>query len=239
MRSRHVVAWSPVLFTLFWVTPPASADSITFRTRASFEAAVRTTLVDDYSDPRYRVGDIRNSSDLDEHSDAHMSAVLGETSYRTTGWPNHNLVGVQAEDAKYCGGCNGSFLLTFAGTSLGSSSGVGGVGFDFTNADMNLLYGALVTFGDGTVRGYALPFSSTGWARDTPRFWGITAPELIYSIHFGPRRGLDASTSGAFVIDNLTLAAEALDPVPEPATLMLVATGLGAALARRRWRLAV
>lgn len=226
-----------VILTLVALPSRAAADPVTFETRTSFTAAFGSVLVDDFSHSGYRVGDIRNSTDLDIHSDLHMSSVLGETQYHTTGWPDSNIVFGQDENPQYCGGCNGSFLLTFTNTSIGESGGVLGVAFDFGNHQDLLLYGATVTFGDGTVQSYALPFASTGFARDLPGFWGIAAPGLIRSIHFSTNLGTTVDQTGSFNIDNLTLGGAPLDPVPEPTTLLLVASGIGlAARVRRRQR---
>lgn len=215
----------------------ALADPIIFGNRAAFTSAFGTTVVDDYSHPGYTAGDVSNSSDLDIHTDAHMSSVFGETQYHTTGRPDFNIVFAQPEDAKYCAGCNGSFLLTFQNTSVGEAAGVRGVAFDFSNSQRELLYGAMVTFGDGSVARYALPFASTGFARDTPGFFGIASPKLIASIHFGLNQGASTNDTGSFALDNLTLGGGSLASTPEPGTLLLVATGLGAVVrARRRGR---
>ena len=63
-------------------------------------------VIDDYANPGY----------VFIQSDAIMSAVLGETDYRTTGFNNLNIV----SGGRYCAGCNGSFELSFATTSAGS-----------------------------------------------------------------------------------------------------------------------
>lgn len=225
-----------MVFAFVCLSSHAAADPITFGTRTSFVAAFGRTLVDGYSHSGYRAGDIRNGTDLDIHSDERMSSVVGETRYTTTGWSDLNIIYAQGEDAKYCGGCNGSFLLTFRNTSVGEPGGVLGVAFDFTNSVPETLYGARVLFGNGSVRQYALPYASTGFARDSPGFWGIAAPELITSIHFGPSLGAAISTSGSFSIDNLTLGGAPLDPVPEPTTLLLVGTGIGLAARARASR---
>ena len=50
-----------------------------------------------------------------------MDSVHGETSYASTGFspPNFNFVTGPADgDRGYCSGCNGSFRMTFTGTSL-------------------------------------------------------------------------------------------------------------------------
>jgi hypothetical protein len=166
-----------------------------------------------------------------------MSAVLGETEYHSTYWSEYNLIIAQGFDAKYCSGCNGTFLLTFDSTSIGGPDGVFGVGFDFANPGPDQLYGVEVTFGDGSVERYALPVAGIPHSSATPGFWGIVAPERIFSIHFGPNLGTTINNYRSFVLDNLTLGSEKADmaPTPEPATLLLVATGIGAA-ARRRYR---
>lgn len=226
-----------LLFGPLLLPRQASADPIIFGNRAAFTAAFGTTLVDDYSHSGYAAGDVSNSSDLDLHTDAHMSSVFGETQYHTTGRQDFNIVFAQGEDAKYCAGCNGSFLLTFQNTSVGEPAGVRGVAFDFSNLQRELLYGAMVTFGDGSVAHYALPFAGTGFARDTPGFFGIASTDLITSIHFGLNQGATVDSTGSFALDNLTLGGGTLTATPEPGTLLLVAAGLGAVVRTRRRRL--
>jgi len=223
-----------LLFGALLLPSQALADPIIFGSRASFTAAFSTTLVDDYSHPGYTAGDVSNSTDLDIHTDAHMSSVFGETQYHTTGRSDFNIVFAQTEDAKYCAGCNGSFLLTFENTSVGDAAGVRGVAFDFSNSQRELLYGATVTFGDGSVAHYALPFATTGFARDTPGFFGLAATQLITSIHFGLNQGATVDDSGSFSLDNLTLGGGDLASTPEPGSLLLVATGIGAVFRARR-----
>jgi hypothetical protein len=155
-----------------------------------------------------------------------MSAVLGETKYRTTGWDDHNLVYRQAPlDYVYCAGCNGSFELGFTGTSVGTSAGVYGVGFDFENYTG---YYAFLIFADMSTLNYRLPVQ-----RWPGRFIGFTSNRRIRSLHIGLSAGRP-TRDGSFVLDNLTVAAA---PVPEPATGALLALGAaGAYLGRRRRR---
>jgi hypothetical protein len=231
-RIRRFVGVVAV-FTLLALPGQATGDPVTFGNRIAFTAAFGTTLVDDYSHPGYRVGDVGNSDTIALHSNDRMSSVLGETRYEPTGGPGHvNIVLDKFGDAKYCAGCNGSFLLTFDRTSIGGAGGVLGVGIDLANSRRDT-YGAAVTFGDGSVRQFALP-SGAGPGIQTPRFWGIAAPELIYSIHVGPDLGASSSNLGTFVIDNLTLGGGRLAPVPEPASMLLLVTG-GAFIGRRVW----
>src|SRR6476659_3821144 len=60
----------------------------------------------------------------------------------------------------YCAGCNGSFILDFRHTSVGTSKGVYGVGFDFVNNGPPLYspqYTAFITFGDKSSVNELLP----------------------------------------------------------------------------------
>ena len=165
----------------------------------------------------------------DIHTDAHMSGVLGETDYIATGNPNLNIVENQATDANYCAGCNGSFELMFTSTSVGSASGVFGVGLNFGNFTPAVLYHAFVTFGDGTTADFALPFSG-----DLTAFWGITSDLAINTIDFGLANGGAANTE-AFVIDNLRISA-APTAVPEPTSIVLLGSGVATLFIRRRRR---
>jgi hypothetical protein len=174
---------------------PAQAATPTFYTdRATFEAALATTITDDYGTPPYPAG-------FGIYSDAAFSAFLGETDYHTTGFDNLNFHGVTDY---YCTGCNGSFELNFQSTSV-TDGGVGvyGVGLEIVENRSSLPYYAFITYGDGTTDDILLPVVAWGGATS---FFGVTAPELIESIHFGLSGG-DSTTSelGSFVIDNLTI----------------------------------
>ena len=74
----------------------------------------------------------------------------------------------------YCAGCNGSFILDFGHTSIGTSKGVYGVGFDFVNDGPPLFspqYTAFITFGDKSSVNELLPIEfqpQTG-------FFGVTS----------------------------------------------------------------
>jgi hypothetical protein len=94
--------------------------------------------------------------------------------------------------------------------------GVGGVGLDITANSASLPYYAFITFGDGTTADVALPSGSS--------FFGVTAPELVASIHFGLSGGA-TTTSGSFVIDNLTIG-QADAPAPAPPATPVPALGL-------------
>lgn len=200
--------------------------------RAGFEATLSTKITDDYS--AYTVGDISNSPSLHVYTDAGMSAVLGETDYRSTTFQDVNITFPfpPSGNLAYCAGCNGSFLLSFTSTSVGDATGVFGVGFDILEATN---FHAFVVFGDNTTLDVAL-------ASLAPGFWGITADERIRSIHVGLANGAPTS-SGAFdgiSIDNLTIGrqGETVDPapVPEPAGIALLGAGLVAAGLHRRRR---
>lgn len=198
--------------------------------RAGFEATLSTKITDDYS--AYTLGDVTNTpGGLHVYSDAGMSAVLGETDYRSTTFQDVNITFPfpPSGNPAYCAGCNGSFLLSFTSTSVGDATGVFGVGFDILEATN---FHAYVVFGDNTTLDVAL-------ASLAPGFWGITADERIRSIHLGLANGAP-TPSGAFdgvSIDNLTIGRQ-VDPapVPEPASIALLGAGLVAAGLHRRRR---
>ncbi len=156
----------------------------------AFQTDVTFTVTDDYSSPGY----------MNINTDAVMSSVLSETEYHTTGFANLNIVG----GATYCAGCNGSFELSFLGTSVGTDEGVNGMGFDVLSNDMMLPYYAYITFADGDTADVQIPPGSS--------FWGVSAPERIQSIHFGLSGGV-ATMAGYFQVDNL-IVGDGFDMTP-------------------------
>jgi len=179
--------------------------------KGAFESSLDSIVIDDYSNTSYTF----------MNTDAAMSSVLGETDYKSTQYANFNLV--QSFDTSYCSGCNGSFLLSFTTTSVGTAEGVYGAGFDvlFNSADNP--YYAFTTYADGSTTNDLL---STG-------FFGITADVLIESIHMGLSGGAKTN-GGSFALDNLTIGTIG-GQVPEPAIIALFGLGLvGIGFARRR-----
>jgi hypothetical protein len=196
---------------------PMAANAVVIFDRATFEAALDTKIVDDYENPSY----------VFVQPDADMSAVVGETQYTSTGFPNNNIVFQSGGNHYYCAGCNGSFLLDFTSTSVSGAGGVYGVGFDFSNG-RTLPYVAYVTYGNGSTENLAL--SPAGFP--DLEFWGITSDLLIASIHFGLTDG-GTTREGDFALDNLTIGNAG--SVPEPGSLTLLGLGLaGLGLSRRR-----
>ena len=142
-----------------------------------------------------------------------MSAVLGETDYSSTGFDNLNIVTQEA----YCSGCNGSFNLSFTTTSIGTSSGVFGVGFTILNNDSTLPYDAFITFGDSSTLNVDLALGGS--------FFGITDTKLIQSISFGVGDGTGITREGYFRIDNLTIGHANNIDIPEPPTMVIFSLG--------------
>jgi hypothetical protein len=202
--------------------------TVTYTSEATFLSQVGPSFTDDYSAPGYAVGDVSNGSAYDYHTDAHMTAVQGQTAYTSTQYSNWNIIGPSfplQTDPTYCAGCNGTFRLTFTSTSYGSANGVYGVGFNYYNQG-SPQYTAYVTYGNGTTENIALPVTSTGL------YFGITSDLLVKSIHFGLANG-GTTPNGLFGIDDLTIASS---PVPLPAGVWLLLSGGGAlvGVARRR-----
>jgi hypothetical protein len=188
----------------------AQANTVTYDSASTFAGAVGTSITDNYQNPGYTLSGM---------TDAQMSAVLGQTTYTTTGFTNNDIVFNFGGTLAYCGGCNGSFTLGFLNTSVSLSGGVFGVGFNFLNGG-SPQYDAFVTFADGSTQNYLLPISN-----DLSAFFGITSDLLIASIAFGLADG-GTTQSGTFAITNLTVAA-ATAATPLPAALPLFAGGLG------------
>lgn len=213
----HTLLCSLVLASLISTATVQGAIHTTYSDRASFEAALGTKIVDDYENAGY----------VFNQSDAGMTAVLGETAYRTTGFLDHNLIFDSGGDQHYCAGCNGSFELDFTATSVSGANGVFGVGFEFFNAG-NPQYNAFITFGDGTTSN--IPLALVSFAAPLTAFFGVTSDDLIQKIHFGLATG-GTTTSGSFGLDNLTIGDSGV--VPEP-TAFIVWGLLGASCFCRR-----
>lgn len=183
--------------------------AIIYNNRTVFENDLGTVITDDF-DTAYPGG-------FAVYSNAVMSGFFNETDFTSTGFNNLNI---HTSNDRYCAGCNGSFRLSFATTSVTATNGVFGAGFDITAGGGFIAY---VTFGDNSTADYTLPTS--------PAFWGITSPLEIQSIHLGLSGGAP-TTNGYLEIDNLTIGDAA---TPEPATLSLFGAGLLAlGLARRK-----
>ncbi len=213
--ARHLVATLVSLgLALVAVVDTSRATTITYSSPAAFDAALSTSITDDYT----------NSGYVFLQSDSQMSAVLGETRYMSTGFPNTDIVENQNTSpgtllTHYCAGCNGSFTLDFSATTVGSASGVFGVGFDFFNSggSTGLLYTAFVTFGDGSTQDHAL--DQVIFPQD--EFFGITSTLDIKTIAFGPGNG-ETTQSGQFGLHDLTIGSA----VPEPSSLAIFGIAL-------------
>jgi hypothetical protein len=185
---------------------PVSASSIIYSDRGTFQGALSSFFTDNYENPNY----------MFIQTDAQMTAVEGQTAYMSTGFSNLDIVFPDTgSNHSYCAGCNGSFILNFTNTSFGTSGGVFGVGFDIV--DVNQGYFATVFLGNGTEEQYALPPPGS--------FWGITNPELINHICFGPAN-CGTTTSQSFALDNLTIGSPSGGTTPEPSTLITLGSGL-------------
>ena len=183
----------------------ASADTIFYTSESAFDAAIGTSITDHYDSPGY-VGPGMVENQL---TNEQMNKVFGETRY-TAGVKNVNFVGFFPNDFgsfAYCAGCNGSFILDFRHTSVGTSKGVYGVGFDFINYGPPLFspqYTAFITFGDKSSVNKLLPF---GFSINPPRqtfFFGVTSDSLISSIALGLPDG-GTTQFGFFGETNLTI----------------------------------
>jgi hypothetical protein len=203
--------------TTLAMSPAEAATTISiYAERTSFEASLGASVFDDYSNPGYTF----------IQSNAAMSGVLGETDYSSTGFLPNEINMVYAPDTVdfiYCAGCNGSFILSFTTTSVGTLDGVFGVGFDFFNGESSSqLYNAFVTFGDGSQLNIPLPFVPISAPLDT--FFGLTSSLSIKSIAFGLPFGQPTNQNqGTFGIDNLTIGR----PVPGPLPLLGVGGAFG------------
>jgi len=199
---------------------PGVASATIYIDRATFSASLGASFTDSFG--------AAYGSGLSYRTDAAMSAVVGQTTFSSTGFANMNII----EAGRYCAGCNGSFLLGFDRTSYGSATGVFGVGIDFISR-FAPYYTAFITYGDGLTQNVAL--GSEG-------FFGVTSAVAIKSIAFGLASGA-TTRLGSISIDNLTIgeALRAVGAVPEPATWAMMAIGVGliGVAMRRRQKVSV
>jgi hypothetical protein len=211
------------------VTQQAQAFNL-FGDRTTFQNQLDSFIVDDYENPGYLKGDYGDYPETDYHSDASMNSVLGETQYKATGWTfdgSHVIYEPFGNNQHgYCAGCNGSFLLDFTQTSVGSTRGVFGAAFDLL---VGTNYFAHVIFGDNSQQDFSLASVGTG-------FWGITSDQKIKSIHLGLQGG-GTTQNGYITIDNLTIGSNVNpESVPEPSSVLgvLALGALGVASVHKR-----
>ena len=170
-----------------------------FSDRTVFESQLGTRILDDYSNAGYLVNENPQFPIVHVLSDAAMSAVLGETVYTATRYPNTNIVLSQTgQESRYCSACNGTFRLGFATTSVSEAGGVFGASFDVFRLVNNSVWTehphAFVTFADGSTTSVGLGGG----------FFGVTTNQRIQSIHVGRADG-SASDRLYIEIDNLTI----------------------------------
>jgi hypothetical protein len=203
---------------------PATAATI-LRERADFENRLGSRFVDRFD---FQQG---YPASFMIFKDSAMSGILGQTRFQSTGYVDHNMIFLSSTGSfAYCGGCNGSFRLSFERTSYGSPRGVFGVGFDIVQNPGEPRYVATVTYGDGSVADVALASA----APDGSGFFALTSPLGIRAIHFGLPGGRP-TREGSFAIDNLTIGTSAAVPEPRVWAMMIAGFGaLGAAARRRR-----
>ena len=222
------------------VSSTSFAAVITYSDQSAFNSQLGNSFTDDYSDPAYQSGDVQDDIPGDTFSDSAMSAVKGQTRYRTTSFTNanvvmHDFINPSNRQPAYCGGCNGSFELDFTQTSYGTSQGVFGVGFTIRDNTFNendpyatvdpVILLATVTFGNGVIQDFVLPEVNY-----PPVFFGLTSDVLIRSIHIGLPGGQPYSGSSGLhtSILDLTIGDAALSDVPAPAAIGLMLLGLAA-----------
>lgn len=216
----------------------AQSATTTYADRATFLTAIggAPTVLDDYQAPGYNAGDLGHSSFLDYYSDAGISNVIHEVAYTMTGGEALHE-GIESPNAlsRYYYPTK-SVLLDFQFTTVGTSSGVYSVGFDHfatpvpVSAPESLWL--LVGFGDSTMANYLIS-GGTDVARS---FFGIASDKLIKSIHIGGFGGTKDPAMGTG-FDNLVFGGgPTAAPVPLPAAVWLLISGLGgvAAFTRRR-----
>lgn len=205
----------------------ACGTTSVFVNRPAFESKLSNIVVDDYERLGYRSADLVNVPGSHHiHSDISMSAVFDETKYNTTGFTNWNIIVVDASGNNrfYCAGCNGSYLLDFTATSVGTANGVFGVGLDVVGGANVFGTHAYVTYGDGSMQDFVVPDDG---------FWGITSDLRVKTMHFGLAGGVTNTSNDIqrMAMDNLTIGAA----IPEPASGMLAGSLVAAtAIAIRR-----
>jgi len=244
--KRIILLWG--LTAIASLPPDGQAATTIYTERPSFENQLRTVIVDDYDSAGYLAGDRSDEGAIDVFSDLAMGAVLGETQYTTTGHAENNIIFLRTvpdssgSGRAYCAGCNGSFRMMFASTTLSAGGGIFAVGFDVGESAGEILvidsdpdtgeptvtdqspYVATITFTDSNIAVFSLPEYS---------FFGVTSTSGIASIDIGLNPPDIVTTEGVFYLDNLTIGAAA--PVPLPATLWSLASAI-VATGAFRWR---
>jgi hypothetical protein len=187
-KRSCVISLTAICFVLVVIATVNA--SVIYDSRVAFDTAIGTSITDTYSTTDYGTGFIVRTN-------AQMDAVFGETRYIATGIPNFNIVASEGILSRaYCAGCNGSFILDFTDTTIGSSQGLYGVGFDYINGGAPPTYDAFITFGGNSTLDVPLNL-----AISSADFFGVTSSSLISSIALGLPDG-GATTSGSFAETN-------------------------------------
>lgn len=178
-----------------------------YSTLSSFNAAVATTVTDDYSSAGYQY----TSTTPDILTNTEMDAVFLQSDYSPITHADLNIVGYLSHDrSSYCSGCNGDFQLDFDNTSVTINGGVYGVGFDTyliksSDDQPQKDLAIIITYANGereqtsiTAIGYD---HTTGQFNETSQFWGVTDSRGIASLRIGDIQQF-------VIIDNLIVGSE-------------------------------
>jgi hypothetical protein len=212
-----------LLFTLaafaavIFVSTPARADTIVFTTRAAFTAATSSLTTVDFEGiaPTNSVANF--SSPLTIAGATFSGSAAGSVSVVDSGF-----------FAPLFQFNSGAVLSGFAFVDVTLPAGTTAIGTDLMSTNPDGLP-FMVTLSNGE------SFIVNTPNRPARGFFGITSDVAITSIHFVTMPGPNQS-SGLPLIDNFSFGQAAPAAVPEPATMVLLGTGLAGIAVRARSR---